>query len=259
MDKYTHSALAVVQGHILSLASSVHFVYETRHLAHLFSNMHQRWIHCARIYWPSSCSHQYCQSGQIISSLCVFAVGWQVFFLWGGRAAYGNCGVGMVGDGGVMSCCNNKQILMIYYKSAAEASAWGDWGGWQLLTHTPHKCLADDVCVLQIINHWVLTHTHAHTFAKNMLSTHVRRCTGSRTHTRVATHMFLVANASSVVAGDKSITGTEVQGGKRLSGPFFPMLLIPFYWHHRQAVSRTPGKRWIESGWLREEVGWHSL
>lgn len=28
-----------------------------------------------------------------------------------------------------MSCCNNKQILMIYYKSAAEASAWGDWVG----------------------------------------------------------------------------------------------------------------------------------
>lgn len=28
-----------------------------------------------------------------------------------------------------MSCCNNKEILMIYYKSAAEASARGDGRG----------------------------------------------------------------------------------------------------------------------------------
>lgn len=155
---------------------------------------------------------------------------------------------------------------MIYYKSADEASAWGDWGGWQLLTHTPRKCLADDVCALQIINHWAHTHTHTYanthtsqTFTKHMLSTHVCRCTGTHAHTRMVTHMFLVSNVSCAVAGDKSIMGTEVQGGKRLSGPFFPMLLIPFYWHHRQAVSQTPGWRWIESGWLREEVGWHSL
>lgn len=43
MDKYIYSALAVVQEQILSLASSAD-VYETRHLAYLFSNMHQKWI-----------------------------------------------------------------------------------------------------------------------------------------------------------------------------------------------------------------------
>lgn len=98
--------------------------------------------------------------------------------------------MGTEGGGRVMSCCNNKQILMIYYKSAAEASAWGDWGGWQLLTHTPRKCLADDVCVLQIINHWADTHIHTQTshFYKNMLSTHVRRCTGPHTRTHVRPH-----------------------------------------------------------------------
>lgn len=168
--------------------------------------------------------------------------------------------------GRVMSCCNNKQILMIYYKSADEASAWGDWGGWQLLTHTPRKCLADDVCALQIINHWAHTHLRKHTHKSDFYETHafntrmqVRGHARTHTHTRMVTHMFLVSNVSCAVAGDKSIMGTEVQGGKRLSGPFFPMLLIPFYWHHRQAVSQTPGWRWIESGWLREEVGWHSL
>lgn len=47
-------------------------------------------------------------------------------------------------------------------------------------------------------------------------------CVRTRAHTRVvATHMFLVP-VSSAVAGDKSITGTEVQGGKRLSAPLFP-------------------------------------
>lgn len=110
-----------------------------------------------------------------------------VFFFCEGRGCLWELRGG--DGGGVMSCCNNKQILMIYYKSAAEASAWGDWGVWQLLTHTPRKCLADDVCVPQIINHWVLSHTHTHTFAKNMLSTHVRRCRGSRTHTCGHTHV----------------------------------------------------------------------
>ena len=65
-----------------------------------------------------------------------------------------------------------------------------------------------------------------------MLSPHVHRCTGAfahtntHTHTHVmATHMFLVA-VSSAVAGAKSIIGTEVQEGKRLSALFFPLRAI---------------------------------
>lgn len=133
---------------------------------------------------PESADHH--SAGQSIPSLCASAVEWQVF--WGEGLLMGTEG----GWGRVMSCCNNKQILMIYYKSAAEASAWGDWGGWQLLTHTPRKCLADDVCALQIINHWTRTHTHTHTQAHTLLQKHAFNtrtqvyrptCTHVRPHT----------------------------------------------------------------------------
>lgn len=128
------------------------------------------------------------QAGQSISSLCTSAVGWQVLEgrgrLWGTEGAGG-------GWGGVMSCCNNKQILMIYYKSAAEASAWGDWGGWQLLTHTPRKCLADDVCALRIINHWAHTLAYAHkcTFTKTCFQHTYAGVPASHTHMCGHTHV----------------------------------------------------------------------
>lgn len=119
---------------------------------------------------PEPADHHFACIVSISACLC----GGVVSF-WGGEGA----GYGDWERGRVMSCCNNKQILMIYYKSAARASAWGDWGGWQLLTHTPHKCLADDVCVFQIINHRVHTRTHTHksrhhTFTKTCFSTHTQ-------------------------------------------------------------------------------------
>lgn len=99
------------------------------------------------------------------------------------------------------------------------------------------------------------TGTHTHPLSqKNMFSTHVDRRTHTHTHTCSATHMFLVSNVSSAVAGDKSITGTEVQGGKRLSGPLFPALLIPFYWHPRRAVSQNPGTA-MDWKWMIERGG----
>lgn len=106
--------------------------------------------------------------------------------------------------GRVMSCCNNKQILMIYYKSADEASAWGDWGGWQLLTHTPRKCLADDVCALQIINHWAHTHLRKHTHKSDFYETHAfntrMQVRGhARTHTHVWSHTCFLSLMSPVL------------------------------------------------------------
>lgn len=116
-------------------------------------------------------------------------------------------GYGGLREGGrVMSCCNNKQILMIYYKSADEASAWGDWGGWQLLTHTPRKCLADDVCALQIINHWAHTHTptQTHTHKSDFYKTHAFNTRmqvhgHAHTHTHIWSHTCFLSLMSPVL------------------------------------------------------------
>lgn len=69
-------------------------------------------------------------------------------------------------------------------------------------------------------------HTHSHTHKqtphfkkKHAFST--RTQVQQHTNAHVVTHMFLVSNVSSAVAGDKSITGREVHRGKRLSGSFF--------------------------------------
>lgn len=139
---------------------------------------------------PESADHH---SAEVSVARLVRASPLYVPLQWSGKFLGGRGCLWELRGGRVMSCCNNKQILMIYYKSAAEASAWGDWGGWQLLTHTPRKCLADDVCALQIINHWARTHTQAHTLLqKHAFNTRTQVYRPTYTHVRPHTCSLLL-------------------------------------------------------------------
>lgn len=60
--------------------------------------------------------------------------------------------------------------------------------------------------------------------------------------------MFLVSNVSSAVAGDKSITGTEVHGGKRLSGPSPPPPLSRYWSHFTGIIANLSHKPWDGDG-----------
>ena len=81
------------------------------------------------------------------------------------------------------------------------------------------------------------THTHTHT--------HTHRDKGTRSSSSSSTHMFFVSNVPSPAAGDKSIIGTEVQGGKRLSAGVFPHAIDPILLASparcQLLVARNPG------------------
>ncbi len=120
------------------------------------------------------------------SRLCV-PLQWCGKFL-GGGAAYGDWGRGRV-----MGCRNNKQILMIYYKSAAEASAWEteeDDSSW--LTHLANALLMMCVRFRSSITKHTQTHTLTHTRTDiTVLQKHAfntRTQVHRPTHTRVCGH-----------------------------------------------------------------------